>query len=233
VPIVGRRVLTNHITIAAAAAWTPASLSGLVGWWEGDVGVTDAGAGRVSSWADQSGLGATMNQGLGANRPTTGTVTVNGLNGIAFDSTHPDILAASMSFAMPAVAYIVCKVDTPTGFQALFSASAAGNMAFGCWNGFPAIGQNGNPDLASGTAFPSGANQFTLIFNGASSEIWMNGTQIASGAATTSAVTDFKLGVRGSNDAGLTGSIEELFVGTGSSRNTSAETYLKSRWATP
>lgn len=218
----------------AASSWTPASLSGLVAWYTGDAGVTDAGSGRVSDWADQSGNGWTASQGSGSFRPTTGVTTINSLNAIQFDNSHPDILTTSgLTITMPVVVYIVTKIDTPSGYQAVFSGSVGGDFAFGCWNGQVAIGNNANPDLSSGTSFPSGANQFTLIFNGASSEIWQNGSQIGSGSATTSDATDLKMGVRGSNDAGVTGSIEEMFFGSGSTRDTNAESYLKTRWATP
>jgi hypothetical protein len=44
-------------------------LTGLLAWYRGDAGITEAG-GTVSNWADQSGLGNDLSQATGANQPT-------------------------------------------------------------------------------------------------------------------------------------------------------------------
>jgi hypothetical protein len=71
----------------------------LGGWWDfSDTGtITDAGAGAVSQVTDKSGNGNTMAQGTGANRPVTGTQTLNTFNVLVFDGTN-DRLEQTASF---------------------------------------------------------------------------------------------------------------------------------------
>lgn len=59
------------------------------GYWNPDLNVTDAGAGAVSQWNDQSANACHYLQATGANRPTTGTQTTPiGGNAIDFDGSN-------------------------------------------------------------------------------------------------------------------------------------------------
>jgi len=70
-----------------ASAWLPTALSGLSFWVRSDLGVTDAGAGAVSAWADQSGAGHHLTQPTAGNRPTLVSSVINGQPVIRFGPT--------------------------------------------------------------------------------------------------------------------------------------------------
>jgi hypothetical protein len=61
---------------------------GVYGWWDASdtATITDAGSGAVSQWNDKSSNGRHLSQATGADRPTTGASSVNGLNVITFAS---------------------------------------------------------------------------------------------------------------------------------------------------
>lgn len=69
---------------AAAAAFVPTSISGLVLWLKADsLGLSD-GTG-VSSWTDSSGSGNTASQGTGGNQPLYKTNIINSMPVVRFD----------------------------------------------------------------------------------------------------------------------------------------------------
>lgn len=90
---------------ASGAAFTPATLSGLVGWYDsadlssmaansdgsGAVGVGD----QVGYWADKSGGGNHVTQGTAANRPTITAAAVNGKAALVFDGSNDNLSRTS------------------------------------------------------------------------------------------------------------------------------------------
>jgi hypothetical protein len=56
-----------------------------------------ASGGAVSQWNDKSGNASNFTQGTGADQPTTGSRTINGLNVIDFDGTNDYLLCPSSS----------------------------------------------------------------------------------------------------------------------------------------
>lgn len=74
-------------------AFTPAEISDLGAWYDAsDTASITESAGAVSQWNDKSGNGNHATQGTAANKPTTGTRTVNSLNVLDFDGSA-DFLA--------------------------------------------------------------------------------------------------------------------------------------------
>lgn len=70
-----------------ARTFYPTDLSGCVLWLRADLGVTDAGGGAVSAWADQSGTGNDVVQATGTKQPTLVGAYVNGQPAISFDGS--------------------------------------------------------------------------------------------------------------------------------------------------
>jgi len=64
--------------------FNPLSLSPALWLDAADTATITASSGSVSQWDDKSGNGRNFTQGTGANQPTTGTRTLNGLNVVDF-----------------------------------------------------------------------------------------------------------------------------------------------------
>lgn len=98
----------------AAGAFTPASITGLVAWWDAsDTASITASGGSVSQWNDLSGNAFHLTQGTGANQPTTGTRTQNSLNVIDFDGTSDSMAKTSVgTFVAGITVFTVVLYDT-------------------------------------------------------------------------------------------------------------------------
>jgi hypothetical protein len=93
------------------ALWTPDVLAA-VAWYDAASGPIVESGGFVSQWNDKTANARHLTQGTGANQPTTGTRTLNGLNVLDFDGG--DFLAKA---SMPAtsgnfVCVMVAQLDT-------------------------------------------------------------------------------------------------------------------------
>ena len=71
----GQRGFFSPVQIANCLTWLDAS----------DASTITQVAGKVSQWNDKSGNGNNATQGTGSAQPTTGSVTMNGLNAISFN----------------------------------------------------------------------------------------------------------------------------------------------------
>lgn len=133
IPTMRRRGIQQGVfSAAAAAAFTPGGISGCIGWWDAsDAATITASSGSVSQWNDKSGTGHHLTQGTGANQPTTGTRTQNGLNVIDFDGTGDFMLASYSPVAQPVTLWIVHKFDSLAATQWIFGCtSSAGNTGW-------------------------------------------------------------------------------------------------------
>jgi hypothetical protein len=140
--------------------FSPPDLANLALWLDASdtASITDAGSGAVSLWNDLSGNARHFAQGTGANRPTTGTVTVNSLNAIDFDGSNDLlVLGAPISTAINNVSmFIVCKPDAaPAASTVPFFNGRRGYDGYG-----PAIRTNGSTVgwLQGGVAWRNGSS---------------------------------------------------------------------------
>jgi len=118
-----------------SAPFTPASISGLMSWYDASdtATITDAGAGAVSQWNDKSGNGYHLTQATGIQRPTTGTRTINGLNVVDFDGSN-DVIARTFA---DTTSYLANK-DAATVFCVMLY--EAGNYLTAYSSGDPLLG---------------------------------------------------------------------------------------------
>lgn len=180
-------------SLTAAPAFSPTDIAGLAAWYDATVGVTDAGGGAVSAWADQSGNSRTLTQGTAGSRPTTGTRTQNGLNVIDFDGTA-DFLDASSGFAQGTsdTVFIVCLNDD--GADSVLQVAYNGNSGATATCRITKTGANAYR-ATSGTALDLGvvntsAHVITAAFNGASgSELRVDGVSLGTGSTGTNSGT--------------------------------------------
>lgn len=98
----------------AAAPFVPTDVSGCVLWLRADLGVTDAGAGAVSAWADQSGAGHNLSQSTSGSRPVYTASIINGQPVIRFTSGGDKFLNFTTPWTQPAIwtLYAVVKYVT-------------------------------------------------------------------------------------------------------------------------
>ncbi len=90
-----------------------------------DVSTITESGGLVSQWNDKSGNGNNATQGTGANQPTTGDTSQNGLNTLSFDGG--DFLTAS------AIASIMDGSDKPASIFAVTTSQGTGSRVIWCF----------------------------------------------------------------------------------------------------
>jgi hypothetical protein len=107
---------------AAAGGFSPLDLPDLVAWWDfSDTATITASSGAVSAVTDKSGNGWDLAQATAANKPVTGTRTINSLNTLDFFASSPvecDWMAPSatiMSGVTAATALYVMANDSDGG----------------------------------------------------------------------------------------------------------------------
>lgn len=90
--------------------------------------ITSVG-GSVSQIDDKSGNNNHATQSTGANQPTTGTRTINSLNGLDFNGSHLELPSGLLSLPTgPSTIYFVHQFDTVGGNQRLMQAENASNQ---------------------------------------------------------------------------------------------------------
>lgn len=221
----------------AAGGWTPASLPGLVAWYDAsNAGSITSSSGNVSQWNDLSGSGFHLVQGTGANQPDTGVNTLNGLNVIKFIRANSDRMTKSGISTTVTSVFGVFKNSYTTGTQVPCGTNADAFSYLlgsgGVINMFAGAGGSGSSNsTTNNTAFTA----YCLI-NGASSVLNLNGTSTTTSTGTTTAATAIQVGDAASGGNYWNGDIAEFFMSSSlisGADLTSARTYLTGKWGTP
>lgn len=203
-PRIWRRITSG----IAPAVPLPSTVSGLVLWLEADVGVT--GTSPVTAWADQSGTGnnvAPFNTG-----PTLSSSGPNGHKAISFDGTDNTTIenrAASLGNAATGQTLFCVLKTSSTGAGQIVAmtanaASPLGGYAF-------EIDVNANAErgiLVVNNAYVQDSvgsattnwEAWTIVGNGSSQILRVNGAQRTTGALTPANQSGVKIG-------GYTGSL--------------------------
>ena len=212
-------------------------LTGLDARWRADTGVTEAGTG-VSSWVDMIGS-FDMVQGTDANRPALVTGVINGQPVIRFTRANTDFLTQATGPTGIAQPYAIVAVlaHTASSGVAQWLCSAAGGVSFrniGFTNDDKPrmfAGASFNDDVALAANFHS----FIGIFNGASSEIFIDNTSVVTGDnGGGSSETGFTVG--GGNNSGADpfgGDLAEVLFydhALDASERTALDSYVAARY---
>lgn len=193
----GQRGFFSPVQIPNCALWLDAA----------DTSTITQVAGAVSQWNDKSGNGNNVTQPTGANKPVTGTTTINGVNGIAFDGTasfmllpnglytipngnNTVLIARTATFAPSAGASkrLLNAQDGGSNRYFLGSSNPSGTSFFNYTNGV-------NGTAVTGANFSSSPAIEAFVRSGVNETAYINGTGGQTNALATSfTATQFNLG---------------------------------------
>ena len=141
-------VFANGVLLPAHGALPAVTSATLKLHLDAALGVTDAGAGAVSAWADQSGLGNNFEQTTAGLRPVLTASQINGLPAVMFTLDRLDAVGTGLNTttALPFTFFAV-TVGASLADQLFDSAPSAANLfRFGAasgqvelWNGSPSV----------------------------------------------------------------------------------------------
>lgn len=224
--------------------FTPAMISGLYAWYDfADLSTITLGTPPdVSSVSDKSGNSRTVSQGTASLRPNSETRTINGLNVLDFDGTDDHLITnLNLTQAQPFTIFAVFATDIATP-------SVADDVVYGLDTSGPQFGPATTTDwfIWAGTAAIKGgtpdtnAHTSSAVFNGASSQLWVDGTSIVTGNPGTLGLSTGEIGIgryeAGAADQSFNGVIGEVIAYAAALSTTNrqrVEGYLKQKWATP
>ena len=192
-------------------------------------------SGSVSEWQDKSGNGNDLTQGTGANQPTTGTRTMNGLNVLDFDGTS-DYLAQSSAFSASLSSWTVFAVmqadSTASIMYVVDGLSGGSRSAVGHGSSTQYRLYQGTTVLQGGTA---DASEHILrgVFD-TTDTLHVDGVSVISGNSGTGSLTGVVVGAQ-FNEAGAfwNGTIAEVAVFDGTLTDAEIaqmEAYLNDKW---
>ena len=231
--------------VASGHQWGPLDVAPMTYWLDAsDTSTITSSGGAVSQWTDKISSAAFV-QATGANKPTTGAATLNGLNVLSFVHTSGTVgqFLAATGISSVAQPLTICYVAVLSGYD-----RTQGYNAFGS-NGqvrpvyhatttdtWSMLG--GTPQLQGGTS-GNGTLMTATVINGSSSYARLNKTQILSGTVgTTGMATNAVVGA--ANVSGTlnpwNGDIAEILVYPSVLNSTQidmAENYLRNKWGTP
>jgi hypothetical protein len=221
------------LTTVAGGAWTPASIAGLVAWYDASNAASiTASAGNVSQWNTLGGsaAGAHLVQATSTNQPKTGTRTINAKNVIDCDGSNDWMAVTFTTIAQPYTVLMVVVSDSASAgtFHDSNDAASRGQDFISSSQLALYAGSVVNSGHAMGTV----AFQFVSVFNGASSVAYKNGTAgstVNPGAQTLHGLT---IGADSSRAGPLDGAYGEIVIVSGvipSGDRTSWNTYC-ARW---
>ena len=221
------------------SSFSPLDLSPIVWLDASDTSTITASSGFVSQWNDKSGNGYNVVQATGANQPTTGSATINGLNVLSFDGSNDRMQNLSVPSSSRPHTYVIVAKETSsitvtksllntgsdTNGMALFLTGTSPNRSIRVFYGAVAAG----PNIPT-----TNVNICFVVMNGANSQIGFNST--ISSVTTTGATR--AAGIRvGSNGSGtgefFNGQIAEvLYLNSALTANQRLAlfSYLASKW---
>lgn len=231
--------LLSAARTAAAGGFEPTDIAGCQLWLDGDDDATftyDSGT-LVSAWNDKSGGSRHFTQGTSGRFPDR-NATLNGLDVVTFDGSNDHLVYNGAVGAAPFTFFAVAKLSVAADYKFLIDSASSPfaeifreSGAGGVW------AFAGSAQLNSATSPDTNAHMFSAHFNGASSELWLDGASIKTGNVGTSgwgsSGVNAILGIHNSISLGWNGVIAEVIVydtALGSGDRGDVETYLSDKW---
>lgn len=242
------KTLSSPVYPLPTNGFDPTSVSGLKVWlaadhWQSNL-FTDSSLATpvakdndpIGGWKDLSSVGNNPVQATAGNRPLFSLGGgVNGLPGVLFNGTSNYLQHSyGSSLSQPSTAFFVCFFTHNNEGFVIDGLSGARN-AFGI-----EISSN-DINMYAGTALgyvDTGpvSGQWTTVFNGASSILRKNGSQVASGNAGTQAASGLTVGADFAPGDYFQGYIHEILIYNANitgSNLTNIEGYLANKWGVP
>lgn len=224
--------------------WSPASLPGLRMWLDAsDLStITDTG---TLTWADKSGNGNNATQSVSGSKPTSGTVTINGLNAFDLDGTDdffnlPVAMLTLNSGQFTAVT-VNAADDTTTGFNFIAGENGGtSNLAMqyttatnfrvraGVNNVAVTVARNTSQHVFAMTAGAAGASNVVGYYDGS--------TGTGTATKTDTVLTTLNIGRSATFSGYFNGKMAEFVVTDGVLSKDNLNrigNYMKGKWATP
>ncbi len=234
--VLGRRSTIGLGSPAASSGpppFNPLTLSPAVWYDASDATSITLNGSNVSQWNDKSGNGRHAVQATAGNQPLYTIAGQNGLNVVTFNGTSYRMASTGPAVvSQPDTVFIVFRAVPPT----LNRHPIDGNLQRQLITG------DTNWRIYAGTVLdslvPGDGNTvlLTALFNGASSTLRRNGTQIAAGAAGAQGIDTLWLGAAAGGVNLFPGYICEVIVApsiVGATERDNCEAYLRTKWGTP
>lgn len=223
---------------SASAGFTPASIAGLSLWLDGnDAATITQTATKVSQWADKSTNLAHATQATGVNQPVYSATAINSKPGLVFNGTAW-LQNLVLAINQPGTVFVV---ESMTGG----SIGVQEHMFDGTANRWAVISSDpsaGALQLYAGNTLSAPINLsatagvVSAIFNGASSSVFLNGANSATGDAGSQSLAGYYIGQGGGATQEWFGNISEVIVynsALSTVNRQTVEAYLKTKWSTP
>lgn len=219
--------------------FVPTDISGLALWADADAITGLSNADPVTTWEDQSGNGNDLAQSTSAAKPTYRTNVVNGKPVVRFDGTDDTMVTAAFAseLAQPnTIIAVALFATTATTNRMICDGLAAGKRhamyshlnSGGKWTFYAGTTEVNGSVIATG-AF----HVVSAIYNGASSVLYLNGAQDATGNTGSNPLSGLRLGSF-AGAAFLNGDIAEILVydsALSTADRESVEEYLMEKYA--
>lgn len=223
----------------AGTAFNPATVANLAAWFKADSGTSTTTDGvAISQWNDSSVNVRHATQATGSLQPLYKAAIQNGLPVVRFDGVDDQLKTGVFVLNQPATFFVVgayrgvfnaAKNILTDGLSAAFANVISRDSAtlVGCFAGTTA------QDV---TTTPQSFHVYSVIFNGASSEIRADGGTATVGNAGVNTAGGVSLGA--SATGGNTGDVDlgEVLAYAAAVSTTdrqAIEGYLKTKWGTP
>lgn len=218
----------------AVTTFNPLSVSGCKLWLKADVGITKDGGNLVSQWDDQSGQANHLVQATGTNQPLWVSNNRSSKPTINFDGVDNFMKLTSFaggSIAHPWYLFIAAK-EPSSSPMAFMSEDNENDPRFRTLaSGYDVSDQ---AVLSGGTSDPSVWHYYTIIWNGASTDLRRDGTSILSGnSGSGGTFNGLTLGALSNPVNFSNAQFGEFLIydnNIGTSNRNSIESYLATRW---
>lgn len=152
-------------------------------------GVTDAGSGAVSAWADQGTAGASVTQSDSARRPNITNRTYNGYQVMDFDGNNALGNGDCLDTNFPAdrvvqAGLIICNFDSTSVDQCPLGCHTSGGSLLRFNGNMVVMKEPSTIVLTDGAPTANTPAMWGYVWNdtGNTAEIWKNNVQVASGS---------------------------------------------------